>query len=112
AFNIRFLMFDSPRRPYRSHDGPITIPPELQEVIEDVIGLDDRPLLHPRVTGGELDKLSRVDPRALAAHYQFPPGATGAGQCIGVLQFGGGYTQSDLDTYFSLRGLKTPETAL
>jgi kumamolisin len=112
AFSVHFLMLDAPKRPYRSHDGPIAIPPELQEVIEDVIGLDDRPLLHPRVTGGKLDKLSCVDPRALAARYQFPSGATGAGQCIGVLQFGGGYTQSDLDTYFNLRGLKTPETAL
>jgi kumamolisin len=84
----------------------------LQNVIEDVIGLDDRPLLRPLAAGGELEKLTHIDPRALAAHYQFPPGLTGKGQCIAVLQFGGGYYQSDLETYFRLRGLKMPEIEL
>jgi len=114
AFAVRFRLFDSPRRVFRSHTGPVAVPRELHGVIEDVIGLDDRPLLLPwaAAAGGGLDRLSYVDPRTLAAHYQFPSGATGAGQCIGVLQFGGGYTESDLETYFSLRGITMPQIAL
>jgi kumamolisin len=112
AFGVLFRLFDSPRRPYRTHDGPIAIPRELHGVVEDVIGLDDRPLMQPHAAAGGLDKLCYVDPRTIAAYYQFPSGLTGAGQCIAVLQFGGGYHQSDLETYFSLRGLKMPETVL
>jgi kumamolisin len=112
AFGVRFQLFDSPARPYRTHDGPVAIPRELAGVVEDVIGLDDRPLMHPHASGGGLEKLTYVDPRTIAAYYEFPSNATGAGQCIAVLQFGGGYYQSDLETYFRLRGLKTPETAL
>jgi kumamolisin len=112
AFSVRFRLFDSPRGPYRTYDSPILIPLELAAVIEDVIGLDDRPLLHPQAAGGGLETLVHVDPRTIAAYYQFPSGATGTGQCIAALQFGGGYYQSDLETYFRLRGLTMPEIVL
>jgi kumamolisin len=112
AFGVHFQLYDSPRGSYRFHEGPVAVPQELQNVIEAVIGLDDKPVLRPEAASGEPEKLTHVDPRTIAAYYQFPSGATGAGQCIAVLGFGGGYYQSDLETYFRLRGIKMPEIRL
>jgi kumamolisin len=45
-------------------------------------------------------------PTHLAALYDYPTGATGTGQTIGIVEFGGGYQQQDLTTYF--QGLNLP----
>jgi subtilase family serine protease len=44
----------------------------------------------------------------VASLYDFPPGTDGTGQTIAIIELGGGYTQSDLDMYFSGLGLATP----
>jgi kumamolisin len=46
----------------------------------------------------------------VARLYDFPAGATGAGQCIAIVELGGGYSKADLDTYFQGLGLATPAT--
>jgi kumamolisin len=117
AFGVRFQTFLAPRRSYRTHGGPILIPPELKGVVENVIGLDDRPILSPAaaVAGGAVSGVTRLvynDPRKLAAWYGFPAGATGAGQTVAVIQFGGGYNQEDMEDYFRLRGIPCPEMSL
>jgi kumamolisin len=40
--------------------------------------------------------------------YQFPAGTTGAGQTVAVIELGGGFSTSDLDTYFGGLGLAVP----
>jgi kumamolisin len=44
----------------------------------------------------------------VASLYDFPAGTDGTGQTIAIVELGGGYNQSDLDTYFSGLGLATP----
>ena len=44
----------------------------------------------------------------VASLYNFPAGTDGTGQTIAIIELGGGYNQSDLDTYFSGLGLSTP----
>jgi hypothetical protein len=44
----------------------------------------------------------------LSRLYDFPAEFTGEGQCIGLINLGGGYTQADLKTYFTKFGLETP----
>jgi kumamolisin len=44
----------------------------------------------------------------VAGFYNFPPNTDGTGQIIAIIELGGGYTQDDLDTYFSGLGLATP----
>ena len=120
AFGVGFRLFGHPIGPYRLQDGPILIPRPLQGVIEDVIGLDDRPLLTPGVAASPaaasssssgVEKLAYTDPRAMAKYYGFPAG-TGAGQCAALVQFGGGYDPDDMEAYFRLRGIACPEMAL
>jgi kumamolisin len=44
----------------------------------------------------------------VASFYKFPPNTDGTGQTIAIIELGGGYTQDDLNTYFSGLGLATP----
>lgn len=117
AFGVGFRLFGHPLGPYRTHDGPILIPRHLQGIVEDVLGLDDRPLLTPAVvasagsSASQAGKLAYTDPRTIMKHYDFPA-ATGAGQCAALVQFGGGYNTEDMGTYFELRGIPCPEITL
>lgn len=43
-------------------------------------------------------------PKQLAAFYGFPPGMTGVGKKVAVIELGGGYIQTDLDHYFKNLG--------
>ena len=47
-------------------------------------------------------------PPQVAEIYQFPAGTDGTGQTIGIIELGGGYSATDLDTYFSGLGLSVP----
>ena len=44
-------------------------------------------------------------PKQLAAFYGFPTAYNGAGKKVAVIELGGGYVQSDLNTYFTSLGL-------
>lgn len=44
----------------------------------------------------------------VAELYKFPAGTDGTGQTIAIIELGGGYTASDLQTYFSGLGLSVP----
>jgi kumamolisin len=46
-------------------------------------------------------------PEQIARIYDFPNG-DGAGQCIGIIEFGGGYDTADLQTYFANYGMNPP----
>jgi kumamolisin len=83
-------------------------PAELQEIVHEVIG----PSIRPRAALGHkvaatIGKFA--DPRAVAAHYKFPPRLEGHNQCIGLVVLGGGFHKKDLESYFERLGLKTPQ---
>ena len=78
------------------------------------LGLDTRPQARPhfrapRDGGAYAAAQSQTyPPNQVASIYQFPAGTTGAGQTIAVIELGGGYSDSDLDTYFSGLGIDVP----
>ena len=47
---------------------------------------------------------SQFTPIQIAKLYDFPANLDGTGQCIAIIELGGGFKTSDLDTYFSLAG--------
>ncbi len=73
-----------------------------------VLGLDDRPQAktHFRLRPASVTGAPSYTPLQVAAAYSFPPGADGSGQCIGLIELGGGYRTSDLTRYF--QELATP----
>src|SRR5262249_10655358 len=107
------------------------IPIELKDIIEGVFGLDNRLQAHPHIilpTNAARLRATAVSgssasgqalatgtqsyvPPQVGAFYNFPTDLTGAGQCIGLLEFGGGFSQSDLDTYFQQLRLPVPQVA-
>jgi len=99
---------------YRGRTGELSVPAELADVVEGVFGLDDRPIATPRfrlrsaqtLTAGVVP--AAYTPAQLAQMYQFPPGLDGSGQCIGLIELGGGSRAADLRAYFKALGLKAP----
>src|SRR5262249_36920401 len=58
--------------------------------------------LQPLAAGGSFT------PVELAKLYSFPTGADGTGQCIGIIELGGGYRTADIKAYFQKLHLPVP----
>ncbi|MBV8723758.1 MAG: S8/S53 family peptidase [Candidatus Eremiobacteraeota bacterium] len=89
---------------YRGREGGITLPSDLSGVVEAVLGLDDRPQAAPRVRIAAQAAVSFTPPQ-IAQLYDFPGGLDGSGQCVGIIELGGGFSQSDFATYLSGLGI-------
>jgi len=115
AFGTTLTQVSSPDhrgRPvmHRYRQGPLYVPAALDGVVLAVLGLDTRPEFRPhfRTRGAPGPAASpgvSYTPVQVASIYDFPAGTTGAGQTVAVIELGGGFTQSDLDTYFSGLGI-------
>ena len=94
---------------HRYREGPIYIPAALAGIVLAVLGLDTRPQFraHFRPMAAAAQGTS-YSPNQVADIYQFPAGTTGAGQTIAVIELGGGFSTSDLDTYFGGLGIPVP----
>lgn len=99
---------------HRYRSGGLSVPAELAGVVTAVLGLDNRPQARPHFRAAtarpETASAAAVPLTAvqIAELYQFPAGTDGTGQTIAIIELGGGYTTSDLNTYFSGLGLSTP----
>jgi kumamolisin len=111
AFGAQKLqLFEHPTEgQYRGRSGALTVPRELGDVITGVFGIDDRPQAraHLRHISSAAVAESYAPPQVAAA-YNFPSGTDGSGQTAAILELGGGFNQTDLDTYFKSLGLTSP----
>jgi len=116
AFGTRIEHYESRGRTYRGRSGPITVPEEIADLVEGVFGIDDRPAAQPHFQrrpepAGNVRAVPRngaFTPPQLAKLYGFPPDADGSGECIGIVELGGGYRAADIHAYFESIGLPTP----
>jgi len=115
AFGVELKEYEHPSGRYRGRTGPIHLPAELQDVVEGVFGLDNRPQAKPHFRrrhgrGGVRASAASLSytPIQVAALYNFPTGVDGAGECIALIELGGGYNPTDLSNYWS--ELKLSET--
>lgn len=112
---------------FRQPNGPVHLPDDVHDVITAVVGLDNRAKAQPhfRINHGAALGAEASDPsirppiraaRAvsnsftplqLAELYDFPPG-DGKGQCIALVEMGGGYSTDDLSAYFKALGVTMP----
>jgi kumamolisin len=110
AFGVKLQRYEYAGGSYRGREGAVQLPDQLQGVVEAVLGLDDRPAARPhfraRPVRGNVHWLadsgdgSSFTPIELASLYNFPPG-TGAGECVAIIELGGGERRADLSAYFS-----------
>jgi len=121
AFQVDLSTYTGPEATYRGRVGPVYVPAALKEIIVSVHGLDNRPQAQPHFRlapnppssdPASPDASSSVSYTApqVGQLYDFPAATTGQGQTIGIIELGGGYTQSDLNTYFNGLGISSAPT--
>ena len=116
AFGTTIEHYEHDGGTYRGRTGGLTVPADLADVVEGVFGIDDRPVAIPHF---QLRKIaSGIQPHAaggsftppeLAKLYNFPTGLDGSGQCIAIIELGGGYRTADIKSYFRKLGLPVPK---
>ena len=119
AFQITLREYAHPAGTYRSHAEEVALPASLADVVEGVLGLDNRPmarsyLRRPAATHGAAAPAALPAntylPPAVAKLFDFPAG-DGTGECVAVFAFNGslgsgpsapgGYDLTSLDNYFT-----------
>ena len=102
----------------RCRSGAVHIPASLEGIIEGVFGLDNRPQARPHfrlspAPGNGPGRLAHAAPVSytppqLAAAYAFPDAGQGQGQCIAIIELGGGFRRAELIACFKRLGLNPP----
>ncbi len=116
AFGVDLRRYEHETGSYRGRTGSLTIPGELEPIVQGVFGLDNRPQSKPhfRVHKESTDERKRAaaasfSPVQVGQAYEFPAGTTGAGQCIAIIELGGGFRTGDLSAFFGNLGITTPK---
>jgi kumamolisin len=126
AFGVSLVKYEHAGSQFRGRTGVVQIPAELGPIVQAVLGLDDRPQSSPKFRmhqpternriaspGARAAELAAGSPSFTAAQlarlYDFPTGLDGSGQCIGIIELGGGYRNADLKAYFSQLKLPVPK---
>lgn len=104
AFGVTLKRCEGDGVQYRGREGSITIPADLADIVQAVLGLDNRPQADTRVRIAAAPSVSYT-PVQIAKLYDFPAGADGSGQCVGIVELGGGFSQADFAAYLSSLGL-------
>jgi kumamolisin len=110
AFGTTLHRYVGPRGSYRGREGPLLVPASLREVVLGVFGLDDRPQAAApvRTRPARAAGAPSYTPPQVAAAYGFPTAGNGTGQCVGLIELGGGFQPTDLASYFGSLGLPAP----
>ena len=131
AFHVELIRYSSPIGDYRGRLGEVHVPAQLASVVEGIFGLDNRRQARPHIilpsTAARLRAEAGAALAAEAAHaakaaenavsyvppqvgdlYSFPSNVDGKGECIGLIEFGGGFSQTDIQSYFNQLNLPVP----
>lgn len=115
AFGVDLQRYEHGGGSYRGRVGSIHLPDELTGRVQAVLGLDNRPVAKPHFrsrpapgsaqphAGGNATSFT---PPQLAKLYGFPNG-TGHGECVAIIELGGGERPADLTAYFTALGITT-----
>jgi kumamolisin len=117
AFGVDLQRFEYRGGSYRGRVGSVQLPDELHGLVEAVLGLDNRPVARPHFRArrslgnvhwhADADSATSFTPPQIASLYNFPAG-TGQGECVAIIELGGGDRTADLSTYFASLGIQSP----
>jgi kumamolisin len=94
---------------HRQRTGELQIPAALGDRVLAVLGIDDRPQARNRFRIAAPGAVSvSYTPLQIGEAYAFPSGTDGSGQAVAIIELGGGFAQSELDTYFAGLGITGP----
>ncbi|MFC4242208.1 protease pro-enzyme activation domain-containing protein [Gryllotalpicola reticulitermitis] len=89
--------------------GELSVPSELDGVVSAVLGLDTRPQARANFRAVSPEAVdTSYTPLQLGTAYAFPANTDGSGRTVAIIELGGGFEASDLDTYFSGLGVASP----
>jgi len=121
AFGSTIEQYEHDGGTYRGRSGPLTVPDDLAPIVEGVFGIDNRPVAKPHFQRPKISPgigiqnhttgNSSFTPPQLAKLYNFPSGLDGSGQCIGIIELGGGYRAGDIKKYFHEIGVPVPHVS-
>jgi kumamolisin len=119
AFNVELQNYTFSEGSYRGRTGLIHIPSELDGIVTAVLGLDNRPQARPhfRTHRPAMTSHARTTrpagtftPVQVAQLYDFPANTDGSGQCIAIIELGGGFKSPDVQSYFKTTlNMKAPK---
>jgi kumamolisin len=119
-FDIQLEDITDNNRIYVTHTKDLTIPNEINDVVEMIAGLDNSvSFKHNAIPNNsapfKIDPniISNPTPLDLAQAYQFPrtsgnDQSQGVGACVAIVELGGGWTTQNLTSTFSRIGLSNP----
>jgi len=116
AFNVELKEYSHPKGNFRGRVGAISVPSDYADIVTGVFGLDNRPQAEPHfrrlpqpAAGLKAHTATAShDPNDVAQIYDYPPG-DGTGQCIGIIELGGGFQLDDLSAYFRSLNINQPQ---
>ena len=115
AFHVELSEYSHPKGNFRGRVGSISVPIEYAQIIKGVFGLDNRPQAEPHFrrlpqTPGIKAHAATAshNPNQVAEIYDFPAG-DGTGQCIGLIELGGGFKLDDIKNYFGSLKINAPQ---
>ncbi len=111
AFGVKLARYGYANGTYRGRVGTIRLSSDLKGIVLGVFGLDNRPQARThfrRRNAPQAGDLSYT-PLQVAQAYNFPAGANGTGQCIGLVELGGGFRPEDLSSYFQSLDVTSPQ---
>ena len=130
AFRPNLKLYQTGRTRVRGRTGGLSAPADVAAVIEGVFGFDNRPAARAQFRTAGVARPGRAGtqpppvfsgstPRnapdgslstpEIGRLYGFPTGLNGAGQCIAIIELGGGFRAKDLTTYFKTLKLPNPK---
>jgi kumamolisin len=122
AFGVKLGHYTTPTETYRGREGFVHVPEALSDIVESVLGLDNRRAVRPHFKLASSSPhpdgapspqnnppagASLLTPPQVAGLYNFPTNSA-AGQTVAILEFGGGYSLSDVTAFLSPLGIATP----
>lgn len=116
VFSVKLVNYSHMSGNYRGLVGHIHVPGEVTGIVQGVFGLDNRRVVRRRrqpIRDSAVSKslsgapAGMYSPAQLASHYNFPKG-DGAGQTIGLLEFGGGFFADDLRRFCDMVDVPPP----
>lgn len=116
AFHVELKEYSHPKGNFRGRVGAISVPADYADIVTGVFGLDNRPQAEPHfrrlpqpAAGLKAHTATAShDPNDVAQIYDYPAGA-GTGQCIGIIELGGGFQLDDLTNYFRSLNINEPQ---
>jgi kumamolisin len=109
AFKVKLRHHKHQNTGFRYYTGALQLHEDIAPIVESVLGLDTRPVArHKIIIRSSASVSPSYLPNQIGALYGIPATPTGAGECIAIIELGGGYADSDNSQAFTAMGLNPP----